>query len=354
MPSSSLPGLWEFGNECPSYPCALSSLCTRQYPANTAVVCGDHRFSYSQFASRVSRLAGALRECVNPGERVAFLSPNCHRLLEAYYGVVEAGAVLLPLNIRLASDELAYILNDAGPTALFLDRTFAPLVESIRAQVPTLRRFFLLDGAPCADWLAPQSYEDLLETAKPYRADLMKIDENAIAEIFYTSGTEAAPKGVMLTHRNVYLHALETALALGVTARDAHLHTIPLFHANGWGAAHFLTLMGGKHVMTRAFDPAEVFRLIARERVNTCFLVPAMALALLHSGERHEYELSSLKWIAIGGSASSPTLVREVSEKLQCECFSGYGLTEAAPVVAISRHRPGVQWQGEVTLRGRR
>jgi len=320
-----------------------------QYPDNTAVVCGDHRYTYGQFADRSARLAGALRaHGMRPGDRVAFLSPNCHRLLEAYYGVLEAGAVLLPLNVRLAPAELAYILNDAGARMLFLDEAFLPQVDALRKNATTVEEFVPLNGRPQANWLLAASYEDLLSSAEPCCDDLMRFEEDSLAGLFYTSGTSATPKGVMLTHRNIYLHALDVALGFNVTTQDTHLHTIPLFHANGWGAAHFITLMGGKHVMVHSFEPAEVFRLIARERVNTCFLVPAMAAALAHSAERHEYELSSLRWIVIGGSAASPTLVRDVQERLECNCFSGYGLTETSPVIAISRHRPGrVQWNGK-------
>ena len=319
-----------------------------QFPSQPAVVCGEERFTYAQFAERVGRLAGALRESgLKAGERVAFLSPNCHRLLEAYYGVLEAEAVLLPLNIRLAPHELAYILNDAGATVLFLDQAFVPLVDSFRKSTDTVRSFFLLNGTPHASWLSSENYEDLLASAQPYSTGIMQFDENALAELFYTSGTSASPKGVMLTHRNVYLHAIDVALGFGVPPEDVHLHTIPLFHANGWGAAHFITVMGGKHVMIRSFDPLEVLRLIARERVQSCFVVPIMAQAVIHAPQRHEYDLSSLKWMVIGGSASSPTLVREVKEKLGCDCFSGYGMTETAPVLAISRERAGTQSKGQ-------
>jgi len=319
-----------------------------QFPSQPAVVCGEERFTYAQFAERVGRLAGALRESgLKAGERVAFLSPNCHRLLEAYYGVLEAGAVLLPLNIRLAPHELAYILNDAGATVLFLDQAFVPLVDSFRKSTDTVRSFFLLNGTPHASWLSSENYEDLLASAQPYSTGIMQFDENALAELFYTSGTSASPKGVMLTHRNVYLHAIDVALGFGVPPEDVHLHTIPLFHANGWGAAHFITVMGGKHVMIRSFDPLEVLRLIAHERVQSCFVVPIMAQAVIHAPQRHEYDLSSLKWMVIGGSASSPTLVREVKEKLGCDCFSGYGMTETAPVLAISRERAGTQSKGQ-------
>ena len=119
----------------------------QQYPCKTAVVCGNERLTYSQFAERVSRLAGTLRQAgVQPGDRVAFLSMNCHRLLEAYYGVPEAGAVLLPLNVRLAPHELAYILNDAGATVLFLEKQFLEVADSVRQRASAVQTFFLLDG----------------------------------------------------------------------------------------------------------------------------------------------------------------------------------------------------------------
>jgi fatty-acyl-CoA synthase len=319
-----------------------------QFPARTAVVCGHERFSYAQFASRVGCLAGALRQAgVQPGDRVAFLSTNCHRLLEAYYGVVEAGGVLLPLNIRLGASELEYILNDAGAKILFVESQFLAVVESFRQGLSSVETFYLLDGSPQANWLHPQNYETLLSGATPYRADVMSIDEDEVAELFYTSGTSANPKGVMLTHRNIYLHALHVCLAFRIDSENADLHTIPLFHANGWGVAHFLTFVGGKHVMIHRFDPAEIFRLIEKEKVTSCSLVPIMATALVNCPERQKYDLSSLRRIVIGGAASSPTLIREVEEKLGCLCFSGYGLTETAPSLSLSQMKSGLDWQGE-------
>jgi acyl-CoA synthetase (AMP-forming)/AMP-acid ligase II len=319
-----------------------------QFPRRTAVVCGDLRFTYKQFAERAALLAGALRAAdVKPGDRVAFLSMNCHRLLEAYYGVLDAGAVLLPLNIRLAPHELGFILNDAGVKVLFLEKDFLPVVESFRQNVPTVETFYLLDGSPQADWLASKSYDELLAAASPHRTDIMSVDENAVSEIFYTSGTSANPKGVMLTHRNVYMHALYASLTDDPTAEGVQLHTIPLFHANGWGTPHALALSGGKHVMLRRFETATIFRLIEQERVRTMCLVPAMATALVNCPERTKHDLSSLRIINIGGAASSPTLVREAEEKLGASCRSGYGLTETSPTLSISRMKPGLDWQGE-------
>jgi fatty-acyl-CoA synthase len=309
------------------------------------VVCGEQRFTYAQFAERVARLAGALITAgAKPGERVAFLSTNCHRLLEAYYGVLEAGCVLVPLNIRLGAQELAFVLNDARARFLFVEPAFVPLVESFRMTVPSIESFFLLDGQPPASWLAPRTYDDMLSDSPPLQCDFTQIDEDSVAELFYTSGSSDRPKGVMLTHRNLYLHAL-SVIAAGQTStstlgemscKSVLLHTIPLFHANGWGIAHIITVVGGTHVMVHHFNPVEVFRLIEREHVSSCAVVPTMATALVNSPARPKYDLSSLQIINIGGAASSPTLVKEVEEKLGCICLSGYGLTETCPTLAKS------------------
>jgi fatty-acyl-CoA synthase len=320
----------------------------QQYPRRTAVVCNQDRFTYAQFGGRVGRLAGALRQAgVRPGDRVAFLSTNCHRLLEAYYGVLEAGAVLLPLNIRLAPGELSYILNDSGATILFVEKQFLGMVDSFRKDIPSVETLVQLEGDPEAPWLSSQNYENLLDSATPFRADIASIDENSLAELFYTSGTSANPKGVMLTHRNIYLHAQNVCLGFNIENGAVELHTIPLFHANGWGVAHFLTLLGGKHVMMQRFETKEVFRLIEKEGVHSCSLVPIMATALVNCPERTKHDLSSLQRVVIGGAASSPTLIREVEEKLGCECYSGYGLTETSPSLSISRMKAGLVWDGQ-------
>jgi len=316
----------------------------QQFPHKTAVVCQDLRFTYAEFGDRVGRLAGALRAAgVKPGDRVAFLSLNCHRLLEAYFGVLEAGAVLLPLNIRLAAPELTYILNDSGATVLFLEQEFVGLVDSFRRDLQTVRAFHQLDGTPQAEWLSDQTYEQMLASATPYRGDLMEFDENSVAEIFYTSGTSASPKGVMLTHRNVYLHAMTIGLYHRTKFEDVLMHTIPLFHANGWGAAHTITFVGGTHVMLPRFLPEEVFRLVERERVRALSLVPIMAMALVNSPARSKYDLSSVEWSVIGGAASSPTLIREVEKTLGFNCFSGYGLTECSPSLSTAEMKPDMQ-----------
>lgn len=332
-----------------------------QFPNKVGVVCGDHRFTYAQFAERSARLAGALIAAgAKPCDRIAFLSTNCHRLLEAYYGVLEAGCVLLPLNIRLTPQELAFVLNDAQARFLFVDTPFLAQAQSFRMTVPFLETTFLLEGSPQERWQAPQNYEDLLAASPPYECDFTKIDEDSVAELFYTSGSSDRPKGVMLTHRNIYLHAL-SVLAAGQTSpttlremscESVWLHTIPLFHANGWGTAHTITVAGGTHVMIHHFNPVEVFRLVETERVTSCAMVPTMVSALVHSPEMAKYDLSSLRTIIIGGAASSPTLVKEAQETLGCACISGYGLTETCPTLAKSPMKAGVTWEDDQRYAG--
>jgi acyl-CoA synthetase (AMP-forming)/AMP-acid ligase II len=316
----------------------------QQFPRKTAVVCQEHRFTYAEFGDRVGRLAGALRSAgVKPGDRIAFLSLNCHRLLEAYYGVLDAGCILLPLNIRLSGLELAYILNDSGAAVLFLEEEFVGLVDTFRRELRTVIAFHQMDGTPQAAWLSGQTYEQMLASAAPYREELMAFDENSVAEMFYTSGTSASPKGVMLTHRNVYLYAMNIALHYHIAYDNVVLHTIPLFHANGWGAAHTVTMVGGTHVMLPRFVPEEIFRLVERERVSQLSLVPIMAAALVQSPARSKYDLSSVEWASIGGAASSPTLIRNAEQTLGFKCFSGYGLTECSPSLSTAELKPEMQ-----------
>ena len=306
---------------------------TDLYGAKQAIVCGDKRFTYAEFGERCERLASALeQDGVRPGDRGGFLSYNTHRLLEGYYGAPLARSIAMPLNVRLTPAELGAILRHSEARILLYEAEFAPLVAQLLHSWPHMRTINL-----------DTEYEDFIAQGTPQRADLLSWDEDSIAELFYTSGTSANPKGVMLTHRNIYLHALNCVAALNLSGDAVNLHTIPLFHANGWGAAHTVTMVGGKHVMIHQFIPAEVFRLIERERVHDCCLVPTMAIALVNSPERTRFDLSSLRRTLIGGAASSPTLVREVEEKLGCSCISGYGLTETSPVLTLSSIKTGIE-----------
>ena len=314
-----------------------------EYGAKIGVVDGDKRFTYSQVLDRSLRLASALRKLgLNEGDRVATLSFNCHPLLEAYYGVPMARMVLLPLNVRLSPEEQAYILQHSGSRAVIFDPEFLPLVEQLRGELPDLQWISLDAHDDLPDWTHPQTYEELLAAASPEPVDFTTYDERSIAELFYTSGSTGRPKGVMLSHRTLYMHALSTIIGTyrrgGRQASDQQvaLHTIPLFHANGWGLAHTITLTGGRHVMLRRFDPRLVCEWIEREHVTQFSMVPTMANALIHFDGLERYDLSSLEDVMIGGAASSPVLIRELDQALGCTCIAGYGLTETGPVAMIA------------------
>ena len=296
------------------------------------VIDGEKRFTYAQYAERTHRLANALRTLVKPGDRVSFMSYNSHQLLEAYYGVLEAGAVLNPLNVRLAPAEIGYILGHAGSRVVFYHADFEPMVTALRPSLSDEVRWIRMEGP--AD-----EYEPLLADAS---ADYVapEIDEDAMAELFYTSGTTGRPKGVVLTHRNLHLHAIYAALVLRITDADTILHVVPLFHVNGWGAPHWMTLAGGRHVMLRKFDPGELLRLLEAERVTHLLGVPTIFNALINHPDHATRDLSALKEAIIGGAPASPTLVEAIEREMGATAIVGYGLSETTPVLAIARPRP--------------
>ena len=301
------------------------------------VVDGEASFTYRAWAERTHRLANALvRLGVEPGDRVSFLTYNTHHLLEAYYGVLEAGAVLNPVNIRLAPHEIAFILEHASSKVVAFHRDFLPLVEGIVAQLSARPRFVILEGE--AGGVASDEYEALVAAGSPEPRH-PQVDENAIAELFYTSGTTGLPKGVALTHRQLYLHALDAEIALGFGEDDVVLHVVPMFHVNGWGVPHFLTMVGGRHVMLRRFDPVALMEQVQRHRVTRLLGVPAIFNAVLHSGERSRFDLSSLRQLIIGGAPSSPSLVRALEEALGVQAIVGYGLSETSPILTLATPR---------------
>lgn len=322
------------------------------HPDKTAVVCGAHRFSYRQFDRRIHRLSRFLEsQGIKPGTVVAYLSRNSHRLLEAYYGVVQAGAIFLPLNVRLTAADFGYILNHSEARLLLLEEEFLPLIGEAREALPHLHRFLLLDGEPALSWLHPLGYEQAIEETSPEPFPDTVQDEDAVAELFYTSGTTARPKGVMLTHRNLYLHALSVVFALENRETDVQLHTIPLFHANGWGATHSITCVGGTHVIPRHFRPKTILELIQNEGVTSLNLVPTMATLLLNSQAIPNYRLDSLRLIHLGGSSVPPDMVRQLEAAFGCECSCGYGLTETSPVLTVSLLKSHLREDGQARYR---
>ena len=313
--------------DLPLTPLDFLTRARRLFPERVGVIDGDQRFTYAAFAERCDRMAAVLVDAlgVRAGDRVAWLCANTHELLEAYYGVLLAGAVLLPLNVRLAAAEQRAILDDSGAAVLVRHPDQRAVDHPVRTVVLDDGWEALLADVPAArlPWPVPE------------------VDERSAAEVFYTSGSTGAPKGAVLSHRALYLHAVHNALTGRWTSDDVVVHTIPLFHVNGWGTAHYVTALGGVHVMLPRFDAAEVVRLIEREHVTRLLVVPTMVRAILDAPSLASADVSSLVQVSIGGAPASVELVAEVEARLGCECICGYGMTEASPTLTRSLDKPG-------------
>jgi fatty-acyl-CoA synthase len=322
------------------------------FPNKIGIVSGEREFTYREFGERCERLASALQKHgIQRGDRVAYLSFNTHQLLEGYYGVVLAHAIVMPLNVRLSPLELKNILNHSGARMLLFENDFAPLVEQLKPACPDTQTFVALDEKGSG---ADLSYEELLDQGHPERADIFSFDENAVAELFYTSGSTGTPKGVMLAHRTLYLHGLAVATIYREPETIVDLHTIPLFHANGWGRPQASTLLGTKQIMIRRFDPATVCRLIAQHRATDMALVPTMANALLNCPDVAGCDLSSLRNIILGGAAASPELIQRMEQSFHCDVYAGYGMTETAPLLTTSCSKPGFTYASDADRHLRR
>ncbi|HZU12897.1 MAG TPA: fatty acid--CoA ligase [Chloroflexota bacterium] len=313
----------------------------RLYPEQVAVVDGARRFTYREYAERAHRLANALLDLgLGPGDRVAYLSYNSYPLLEGYFGVLEAGGILLPINIRLSAGDIAYILNDAAATFLLADHDFAPVVDTIWPSLQYKPAVVWLSGVPHG--YRGADYDALLRQASPAGPE-PSLDENSVAELFYTSGTTGRPKGVMLSHRALYLHALNFLTLLPTDEQDVQLHTIPLFHVNGWGTPQILPVVGARHVMLRRFDPGEALRLIEEERITRLYAVPTMLTMMINHPDVDQRNLESLKVVLVGGGPIAPELLRQAEETLGCRVIAGYGLSETSPVIALVAGKAGLE-----------
>ena len=307
---------------------------TDQFGGKTGVVCGEKRFTYNEFADRCRRFSAVLRKLgVADGERVAVLGFNTHVLLEAYFAVPLINAVLVPLNVRLHLAEVSRIIEHCSPRVVLYEREFFATIVELRKRNPRCNYVAIDSDGMSVD----SSLNGLIECDPIPMPDLFSIDELSIAELFYTSGSTGDPKGVMLSHRTLYMHALELASTLDHSDDQVVLHTIPLFHANGWGFPQYLTMCGAKHVMVRRFQAEEVFHLIERERVTIMILVPTMADALSNFAAADSFDTTSLRGVLIGGAASSPQSIARMEQTFpSARVLTGYGLTESCPVISTA------------------
>ncbi len=281
--------------------------------------------TYADLARRARQLARAMEDLgIEEGDRVAVVSQNSARLLSAFFGVCGYGRVLVPINFRLSADEVSYIVEHSGARVLFVD----PEVDQALASVTAEHRFVLgEDQHLFAEADDPSPWSDP--------------DENATATINYTSGTTARPKGVQLTHRNLWTNAVTFGLHAGVTDRDVYLHTLPQFHANGWGMPFVVTSLGVPQVVLRKVDGAEILRRVEEHGVTFMCAAPAVVAAVLDAAADWDGEIPGrdrVRIIVAGAPPPTKTIVR-VQEELGWEFIQIYGLTETSPLLTINRTR---------------
>ncbi len=311
----------------------------RLYADKLAIVDGEKRFSYADFQERVNRLSNALLALgVKKGDRVCILSPNSHFFLESIYGTSQIGAILVPLNYRLVPEDHEYILNHAGVKIVLVDREQTGIIDAIRPGLPGVEHWIV--ACPPGHDPAPDGWQDweaLVATASPAAPPTPDLDENDVVSINYTSGTTARPKGVMLTHRNFYLNAYNLIAHLGVAHDDVELWTLPMFHCNGWGGVYALTGVGGTHVVLRAVDADEIWRLIASEKVTFACMAPAVLRTILDHPDPSTHEVTTRPRFVVAGAPPPSAFIERLETDLGWDFIEIYGLTETSPLLTVSR-----------------
>jgi fatty-acyl-CoA synthase len=306
------------------------------YGDREAVVDGTRRFSYTQFAERCDRWSHALGGLgVGAGDRVAYIAPNTHANLEGYYAVPQIGAVIVPCNYRLTADDFRYLIEHSGAKVVCSHSDQIPAVDQIRSQLPASLQFVALEGAR-EGWL---DYETLLAQAPAGRID-HEVGENDLLSLNYTSGTTSRPKGVMITHRNAYMNAVGTLIHLPMQSGERYLWTLPMFHANGWTYTWIVTAIGGTHVCLRRVEPAQVFKLIADERIDLLCAAPTVLIGLANADRALRGNLPRGVRVVTAGAPPAAATIKTVEEDLGWTVTQVYGLTETSPFITVCEPQP--------------
>jgi len=322
--------------EVPLTPLEFARRTRRLHGHREAVVDGDLRLSYERFFDRCDRWASALAGMgVARGDRVATIAPNTHAQLESFYAVPQLGAVLVPINYRLAAAEFAYIVNHSGATVVCVDSDYLDAVDGVRDQMPQVRHFVAFDGARDG-WV---DYPAGVATASP-GFERPEIGERDLLTINYTSGTTARPKGVMITHRNAAINTIGALLHLPIEVGERYLWTLPMFHANGWTYTWAVTAAAGVHVCLRKIEPAAVFRLIREERVSWLCAAPTVLISLANAPAEDRGEVPAGVHVVTAGAPPAAATIERLEGEFDWEVTQVYGLTETAPFITICAPLP--------------
>lgn len=307
----------------------------------TRMPAGTHRYRYGDYYGRTHKLARVLERLgVRPGERVGTLAWNTHRHLELYFAITCYGAVLHTLNLRLSPDDLAYIITHAEDRVIFVDRPLVALLEKIRDRIPCVRQFVVMeDGEAAGGDFSELDYENLLAAASEEPFSWPQMNENQAAGMCYTSGTTGNPKGVVYSHRALFLHSMSLAMAdtFGMSERDTVLQVVPMFHANGWGKPFAAVMAGAKIVLPGEHpQPRDLAQLIQDERVTLMGGVPTIWIGLDSVLDEEKFDVSSLRLGMGAGSALPSKLIEKYQKVHGIELRQLWGMTETTPVGTVS------------------
>ena len=313
-------------------------------PAQEITYQGKLRYTYRTLSMRIGRLANMLAGLgVESGQTVAMMDWDSHRYLECFFAVPMMGAILQTVNVRLSPEQILYTLNHAQADVLLVNSEFFPILQQIAGELETVKTFVLISdeaGMPVAPVAMAGEYEALLAAADS-EFDFPDFDENAQATTFYTTGTTGNPKGVYFSHRQLMLHTLGCAAALGGANRQGHIHRedvympmTPMFHVHAWGFPYLATMLGVKQVYPGRYQPEVICRLIAEEKVSFSHCVPTILHMVLSHPQAKTTDFSGLK-ILIGGAAM-PEAMAIAAQKRGMDLFTGYGMSETCPVLSLA------------------
>ncbi|MEJ2155804.1 MAG: fatty acid--CoA ligase [Desulfobacteraceae bacterium] len=317
------------------------------------------RYTYRDLHDRIHRLAGGLNSLgVGRGDTVAVFDYDSNRFLECFFAIPMMGAVMQMVNWRLSSEQILYTLNHAEAKTILINADFLPILTGIRDKLSHAREIVVIseNGAAPETSLAYTSLYEPLLTGAPAGFDFPDLDEDTKATTFYTTGTTGDPKGVHFTHRQLVLHTLSTALAIGAyetigrfRSNDVYMPLTPMFHVHAWGFPYVATLMGARQVYPGKYEPAMLLKLITTENVTFSHCVPTILQMLVGSPAVKEMDLSRWK-VVIGGSALSKGLARAAQE-LGITVFTGYGMSETCPVISLALPKHFMQdWEQDRLL----
>jgi fatty-acyl-CoA synthase len=299
------------------------------------------RYTYADFAERTMRLAGVLRDLgIKKGDRVATLAWNSHRHLEVYWAAPLSGAVLHTLNFRLSAQDLTYIINHAGDSVIFADASVYPMLADIRDRIPCVKHIVIMTDT--ADAVAPDGlpeYEALLAKTTPLER-WPQLEETDALGMCYTSGTTGHPKGVVYTHRGIFLHCMAQAAAdtMALSENDVILHVVPMFHANAWCVPYGGVMVGATQLFAGPnIQPKDICEIVQSEKVSFVGAVPTVWIAIKELVETTGYDISTIRCIPIGGSAAPRSLIEVFDKKFDATMMHAWGMTEMSPIGTLAR-----------------